>query len=72
LLDTLKEAGQRVAVLGAHGCGAFMNPSERVADCFAQALDARREDFDLIAFAIFHAGYGPSNYEPFAARFKEF
>jgi len=72
LLDTLKDAGQRVAVLGAHGCGAFLNPSERVADCFAQVLDGRREDFDLIVFAIFHAGYGPSNFEPFFIRFSVF
>lgn len=70
LLDTLEAAGQRVAVLGAHGCGAFMNPAAQVAEVFAGVLARRRGAFDLIAFAIFHAGYGPNNYRPFAERFR--
>lgn len=65
-LDTLLDAGIRHAVLSAFGCGAFRNPPGRVAAIYREALDARREDFDLIAFAIFDPGYGPDNYTPFA------
>jgi len=68
-LDTLIEAGARFAVLSAFGCGAFCNPAERVAAAYREELEARRERFDVVAFAIFHAGYGPNNYAPFAAAF---
>lgn len=50
------------AVLGAHGCGAFENPSEEVAKCYASVLKVRRNEFAVIAFAIYHAGYGPNHY----------
>ncbi len=70
LLDTLKQHGQRVAVLGAHGCGAFANPAERVAEVYERKLSERRADFDLITFAIHDGCNGPDNYQPFAARFK--
>ena len=62
LLDTLLDANINYAVLGAHGCGAFANPSEEVAKCYASILKARRKEFAVIAFAIYHAGYGPNNY----------
>jgi len=70
LLDTLKAAGQRVAVLGAHGCGAFMNHTDQVVDHFAAVLEARRDDFDLITFAIFDATYGPDSLTPSRERFQ--
>ncbi len=66
-LDTLRAANQRYAVLGAFGCGAFMNPAAKVARLYREEIDRRRGDFAVIAFAIFAAGYGPGNYEPFAA-----
>jgi len=63
-LDTLRRGGVRHAVLGAFGCGAFRNPSRQVAQLYKQELSTRRDDFGLIAFAIFSAGYGPGNFEP--------
>lgn len=66
-LDTLRDAGVRYAVLGAFGCGAFWNPSAEVARLYREEIDKRRDDFALIAFAIFSAGYGPDNLTPFAA-----
>jgi hypothetical protein len=68
-LDTLREHGVRHAVLSAFGCGAFRNPAEQVARLYRAELDARRADFALVTFAIFHPGYGPDNFTPFAEAF---
>jgi len=65
-LDTLRNAGIRHAVLGAFGCGAFRNPGAQVAQVYREEILARKEDFSVVAFAIFAAGYGPGNYAPFA------
>ena len=66
-LDTLIAGGVRHAVLSAFGCGAFRNPAPEVARLYQRALAARAAHFDCVAFAIFHAGYGPDNYTPFKA-----
>lgn len=64
-LDTLAAAGLRHAVLGASGCGAFQNPPDRIAQLYRDELDRRAGAFDCIAFAVFHAGYGPDNFAVF-------
>lgn len=64
-LDTLRDSEVQYAVLGAFGCGAFQNPASEVARMYREEIDKRRDDFALIAFAIFAAGYGPDNYAPF-------
>ena len=69
-LDTLVDAGVRHAVLSAFGCGAFMNPAASVAAIYRQELQKRASSFDVVAFAIFAAGYGPDNFTPFAAEFE--
>ena len=68
-LDTLIEHGVRHAVLSAFGCGAFRNPADQVACIYRQELLKRATQFDVIAFAIFHAGYGPNNFMPFEKAF---
>jgi len=65
-LDTLRDQQIRYVVLGAFGCGAFRNPADRVAAIYQEEITARSEDFVVIAFAIFSAGYGPDNFTPFA------
>ena len=70
-LDTLRRMELRHAVLGAIGCGAFRNPATQVAQLYKEELAVRRADFSLVAFAIFTAGYGPGNFEPFARVFGE-
>lgn len=69
-LDTLIEHGLRHAVLGAFGCGAFLNPAEEVARLYREEIQKRASSFDVLAFAIYSAGYGRSNLEPFAAEFR--
>lgn len=68
-LDTLVDARVRHAVLSAFGCGAFENPAPRVAAIYRDELAARREAFELVAFAIHAPGYGPDNHRPFAEAF---
>ena len=69
-LDTLMDHGVRHAVLGASGCGAFRNPTRRVAELYREEIERRRGWFRVLVFAIFSAGYGPSNFEPFAEVFR--
>jgi len=68
-LDTLVRHGVRHVVLGALGCGAFGNPAETVAEVYRSQLDRRAEYFDVVAFAIYAAGYGPNNLIPFQRAF---
>ena len=69
-LDTLTNHDIRHAVLGAFGCGAFQNPAEKIAEIYRDELARRPDAFEVVAFAIFAAGYGPDNYKPFAKAFK--
>lgn len=70
-LDTLRLGQIRHVTLGAHGCGAFLNPADEIARIYWQEIERRRSDFDVVSFAIFDAGYGPDNYTPFAAAFDQ-
>ncbi len=64
---TLKTNRIRHVVFGAFGCGAFRNPAEEVARIYRKEIVDHRDHFEVIAFAIFDAGYGPDNYSPFMA-----
>lgn len=70
-LDLPVTTGVRHAVLSAFGCGAFRNPAHHVARIYRQELQRRAAAFDVIAFGVFHAGYGPNNYEPFVRAFAD-
>lgn len=70
-LDTLVDHGVRHAVLGASGCGAFMNPAHRIAKLYRDEIEKRRQDFNVVAFAIYRAGYGPDNLTPFQEVFRD-
>lgn len=63
--DTLQAHGVRHVVFGAFGCGAFRNPADRVAGIYRDEIRNRTANFSVVAFAIFHAGYGPNNFVPF-------
>ena len=70
-LDTLIEQGVQHAVLGASGCGAFMNPAHRIAELYRQEIEKRKQGFRVIAFAIHHSCYGPDNLTPFQEVFTD-
>ena len=69
VLDTLHTHAIRHAVLGALGCGAFRNPSAEVARLFREEIARRAGAFDVLAFAIYAAGYGPDNHAVFRTAF---
>jgi hypothetical protein len=70
-LDTLLDQNLRHVVLGASGCGAFMNPTQRIAELYREEIEKRKHRFSVIAFAIFSAGYGPDNITPFQHVFND-
>ncbi len=55
-LDTLQANNIRYAVLGAFGCGAFLNPPEIIAMIYKEEIEKRIDDFSLIVFAILGSG----------------
>ena len=69
-LDTLRANGIQYAVLGAFGCGAFQNPTDKVAQIYKEEIVKQIDNFELIAFAIFSTGYGTENYTSFVEVFK--
>jgi uncharacterized protein (TIGR02452 family) len=60
----------RHVILGAIGCGAFRNPTAIVARLYREEIKRRADDFAVITFAIFSAGYGPDNDIPFSTEFR--
>lgn len=64
-LNTLQKKGIRHVVLSAFGCGAFANPPEEVAKLYKEELEKMPDCFDEVIFAIYNAGYGSNNYQPF-------
>ena len=47
-----------------------MNPASAVAAVYRDELSEHLADFDVVAFAIFHAGYGPDNFGVFRDIFE--
>ena len=60
--------GADVLVLGAFGCGAFMNDPYIVASAYRDAVDRYDTYFERIEFAIFCADYESENYRAFAEK----
>lgn len=69
--ETAKDASKEYILLGAFGCGAFMNPAKDVARLYKKVIDEYKRHFKVIAFAIYYAGYGPNdNYQVFKETIK--
>jgi hypothetical protein len=67
--DTLIDKDIRHVVLSAFGCGAFENPTDKVAKIYYDELQEKYMHFDVVAFGIYNAGYGPNNFTPFESQF---
>lgn len=52
IFDVARDNAVKVLILGAFGCGAFGNSPEIVAKAFHKVVDANKESFDKIIFAI--------------------
>ena len=62
---TLISENVRHVVFGAFGCGAFANPPQQVATLYKECIMLYKDKFDVIAFPIYYAGNGESNYPVF-------
>lgn len=71
LLTIAAAEGAQCLVLGAFGCGAFSNDPYLVANAWHQEVDALRNHFDLIEFAVFHMPYEQDNYDAFVDEFAQ-
>lgn len=64
--NTANNAGLKHILLGAFGCGAFKCPPKIVAEIYKKTIQLFKNDFNVIAFAIYYPGYGPTdNYDTF-------
>ncbi len=68
-LDTLQANKVRYAVLGAFGCGAFLNPPEIIAAIYKEEIEKRIDDFSLIVFVILDSNKS-GNYSVFKRVFE--
>ena len=65
-LETCMTVGVKHVVLSAFGCGAFQNPAPIVAAVYKEEVLKRKTDFEVVAFAVFNAGYtGNDNFGVF-------
>lgn len=64
--------GHDTVVVGAHGCGAFKNPPEKVSALFKQVMLEKefKGAFKNIVFAIINDHNGKDNFEVFDKKFK--
>lgn len=65
ILDIAAAEENEVIILGAFGCGAFLNPPRVVARAMKNVIKGRRHDFKVIEFAICCPPRDDSNYKVF-------
>ena len=65
ILNVALANGVDCLVLGAFGCGAFMNDPKVVASAYKQLMEEYRGAFDEVEFAVFYWGKEVENYEAF-------
>lgn len=70
ILSIAAANGDRILVLGAFGCGAFMNKPEVVAQAYKEVLPEFEGYFKLIEFAVYCGPRDESNYREFAKAFN--
>lgn len=65
ILDIAAAEENEVIILGAFGCGAFLNPPRIVARAMKNVVKERRYDFKAIEFAVYCPPRDDSNYRVF-------
>lgn len=64
--------GVQVLILGAFGCGAFVNPPEVVSKAFREVQLRYQKYFDTIEYAIYCSGSETENYKVFVKSFGKY
>ena len=64
-MDVAVAGGNEVVILGAFGCGAFENNPEVVARASKDVLEAYRNSFETIEFAVYCSPRDERNYTIF-------
>ena len=71
ILNVAAGQGVDILILGAFGCGAFMNDPAIVARAYADALREYAQYFDVIEFAVYCSPFDQKNYKAFKDVFAE-
>ena len=69
ILSIAAQHGCDVVILGAFGCGAFMNPPEVVAAGIRSALEGFMERFETVEFAVYCSQHDDTNFRVFDREF---
>lgn len=71
IMDVAVAGGNEVVILGAFGCGAFMNNPYVVARASKAVIEKYRHSFKTIEFAIYCSPRDEQNYQIFAKAFED-
>ena len=71
ILNVAAGQGVEILILGAFGCGAFMNDPNVVARAYVDALKEYAQYFDVIEFAVYCTPFDQKNYKAFSDVFAE-
>lgn len=71
ILNVAAGQGVDILILGAFGCGAFMNDPTIVARAYADALREYAQYFDVVEFAVYCTPFDQKNYKAFKDVFAE-
>ena len=71
ILNVAAGQGVEILILGAFGCGAFMNDPNIVAHAYSDALKEYAQYFDVIEFAVYCTPFDQKNYKAFSDVFAE-
>lgn len=70
ILEAAAAYKNEVVILGAFGCGAFMNNPQVVANAYKQLVSEFQYSFVIIEFAVYCSPYDDSNFRVFDTTFK--
>ena len=71
ILEVAAAYKNEIVILGAFGCGAFMNKPEVVANAYKQLVNEFQNAFETIEFAVYCSPYDDSNFGVFTEKFNK-